>query len=216
MNKKLLFLGLGLGLFLTGCETDSVSEDITTETSSAVKESKTSTTKIHEPVFLQGIHEPVFLKNGFEDCDIFPVYDGPKDLHVGKGEAMDFSEHTHLENLRVAGELNICGEIETEKNTVIRRNGDMTTVGLAIIGSEEEPKDLIINYGGHFNINGVLIVTGDLILNSGATLQFLNDDLENNWLWVMGDIRTADYSFVYGMYNTYDGEEDHDHDGHEH
>ncbi len=216
MNKKLLFLGLGLGLFLTGCETDTVSEDITTETSSAVKESKTSTTKIHEPVFLQGIHEPVFLKNGFEDCDIFPVYDGPKDLHVGKGEAMDFSEHTHLENLRVAGELNICGEIETEKNTVIRRNGEMTTVGLAIIGSEEEPKDLIINYGGHFNINGVLIVTGDLILNSGATLQFLNDDLENNWLWVMGDIRTADYSFVYGMYNTYDGEEDHDHDGHEH
>ncbi|MDR5591236.1 hypothetical protein [Christiangramia sp. SM2212] len=214
MNKKLLMLGLGLGVFLVGCQSDPVTEDLQSEEVSAVKNVKeTNVNKIHEPGFIGAIHEPGFLKNGFEDCDIFPIYEGSKDLHVAKGEVMDFSDHTHLENLRVAGELNICGEIETEKNAIIRRNGEMTTVGLAIIGSEEEPKDLVINYGGHFNINGALVVTGDLIINTGGTLQFLNDDLEHNYLWVMGEIRQAEYSFMQGAYNVY--EEDHDHD-HEH
>jgi hypothetical protein len=211
MKKNLLFLSLGLGLFLTGCQTEPVSEEYNQENISAVKTGEKGTiNRIHEPVFMEGIHEPVFLKNGFEDCDLFPEYDGNTSLNVMKGQTFDFSKQVQLENLRVAGDLNICGEIAIEKNTIIRRNGVMTTVGLMIVGTEESPKDLVINYGGHLNINGVLIVTGDLILNTGATLDYINDDLEHNYLWVMGEVREAEYSFLRGAYNVYT-EEEHSH-----
>lgn len=206
-------LGLGLGVFLVGCQSDPVTENLPSEEISAVKGVKESNVnKIHEPGFMGGIHEPGFLKSGFEDCDIFPAYEGPADLHVLKGESFDYGEEVQVENLRVAGELNICGEINTQKDAVIRKNGVVTTVGLAIIGTEEKPKDLVINYGGHFEINGALVVTGDLIINTGGTLQFLNNDLEHNYLWVMGEIRQADYSFLQGEYNLYEEEHDHDHE----
>lgn len=214
MNKKLLFLSLGLGLFLTSCQTDSVSEELQTETAGVNEGSKKGlTNKIHEPVFVVGIHEPVFLTEGFADCMSFPVYEGSKDLNVAKDDVLSFSGHTHLENLRVGGELNICGEVETEKNVVVRRNGEMTVVGAAMIGSVEEPKDLVINYGGHFNMKGWLLVTGDLILNTGATLDFVDEEL--NYLTVLGEIRTAEYSFLRGEYTVYN-DEDHDHEEHEH
>ncbi|MFV8225453.1 hypothetical protein [Christiangramia aquimixticola] len=211
MKKNLLFLSLGLGLFLTGCQTEPVSEEYNQENISAVKTGeKGAINRIHEPVFIEGIHEPVFLKNGFEDCDLFPEYDGLTSLNVMKGQSFDFSKKVELENLRVAGDLNICGEIQIEKNAVIRKNGVMTTVGLMVVGTEDSPKDLVINYGGHLNINGVLIVTGDLILNTGATLDYINDDLEHNYLWVMGEIRQAEYSFLRGTYNVYT-EDEHSH-----
>lgn len=206
-------LGLGLGVFLVGCQSDPVTENLPSEEISVVKGVKESNVnKIHEPGFMGGIHEPGFLKSGFEDCDIFPAYEGPADLHVLKGESFDYGQEVQVENLRVAGELNICGEINTQKDAVIRKNGVVTTVGLAIIGTEEKPKDLVINYGGHFEINGALVVTGDLIINTGGTLQFLNNDLEHNYLWVMGEIRQADYSFLQGEYNLYEEEHDHDHE----
>lgn len=216
MNKKLLFLSLGLGLFFTSCQTDSVSEDLQTDTAASIEGvKKGSTNKIHEPVFFTAIHEPVFLTQGFEDCFEFPAYTGSADLNVMKGETLNFGRGVQVENLRVGGDLNICGDLEVSKNTVIRRNGELTTVGIMMVGTEGEPKDVVINYGGHLNIKGALVVTGDLILNTGATLEFLSDDAENNWLWVMGEVRTAEYSFLRGAYNVYDGD-DHDHEEHEH
>jgi len=216
MNKKVLMLSLGLGIFLVGCQTDSVTEELPTNEVSLEKESKDSqVNKIHEPGFINGIHEPGFLKNGFEDCDIFPAYTGPANMNIMKGESFDYGQKVEVQNLRVGGDLNICGEINIEKDAIIRRNGVLKTVGLMTVGTEEKPKDLVINYGGHLEINGALIVTGDLILNTGATLQYLNADLEHNYLWVMGKVRTAEYSFLRGEYNVYTAEE-HNHDDHEH
>lgn len=219
MNKKLLVLGLIAGLAFIGCQTETVSDQVQTEELSISKEkTKTEiTTKIHNPDWMIAIHNPDWMiaihnpdwmLEGYASCEGLEEYTGSESLSVPhSAEPRLFGGITKLKNLSVGGMLSICGGLDVEGSARIHNSGELTVVGMMMVGSNEQPQDLIINNKSHLNMNGTLIVTGNLILNRGATLEF-NNDLEHNNLIVEGEIIRDDYSFLSGQYN--------DHSEHEH
>ncbi|MCG9971124.1 hypothetical protein [Christiangramia crocea] len=200
MNKKLLVLCLSLVMALTGCQTDSVSEEIQVEELSISKE-KTKTDEvtskihnpdwmiaIHNPDWMIAIHNPDWMIEGHEICADLDEYTGSKNLVVPhSSDPQEYGGLVELNKLNVGGILSICGELNVEKSVNIRHSGELNLTGFMMVGTYEEPQDLTINYGGHLNLNGTLIVTGDLILNNGFTMEF-NNDLEHNNLVVEGEI----------------------------
>ena len=216
MTKKLFILSLGLGLFLTGCETNNVSEDIQmNDSASLVKESNSEKfNKIHTPDWM--IHTPDWMKEEFSDCDNFPEYTGPSTLNLAEKDNLDFGKDVMVENLHAGGVLNICGHLGVANKALVKKGGVVTISGMMSVGSEEKPKDLRINYGGHLNVRGYLVVTGDLILGNGASLHFISDNPEfENKLIVLGEVKEADYSHLSGdfsiSHDLHDLEGEHEH-----
>lgn len=225
MNKRLLFFGLSLGLALTSCQTENVTEELEPQEVSILKE-KTSngpTTKIHDPDWMIAIHNPDWMiaihnpdwmLQGYASCEGLEEYTGPKNLVVPhSAEPQLFGGITSVNHLNVGGILSVCGGLDVKGAAKIHNSGELTVVGMMVVGTEEEPQDLVINNKAHLNMNGTLIVTGNLILNRGATLDF-NNDLEHNNLIVEGEIIRDEYTFLTGEY-TFHTEHEHD-DDHDH
>lgn len=213
MNKKLLILGLAAGLTLGSCQKEDVSESLQTETLSAGSktleakqtETFTSTSRIHEPVFRSGdlgayIHEPVFLgAEGFFECG--DLYEGGQNLIVNKydGETLSYSsgeEALELKKLVVGDDLNLCGDFAVENTVNIRWAGVLQLFGEMTIGSDEKPTDLVINHGGHLNLMGHVHVSGDLIVNDGATIEFMGEDPDANMISVGGNIEISENAII--------------------
>lgn len=205
MNKKILMLSLGLGIFLVGCQTDSVTEELPTNEVSVAKESKDSqvnkihepgfTTTIHEPGLVEGpganIHEPGWMEgpgiNIHEPGWVAELawfacgedYTGSSNLTINKNKPSAYSsaedDMVVLKNLNIGGDLSFCGLLAVENTLNIHRAGVFDFAGEMFIGTEEVPADLVINSGAHLNFAGKIIVTGDLIINRGATVEIYGE-----------------------------------------
>ncbi len=196
MNKNLQILSLALGLAFIGCQTENISEDIHTEDVSLSGEKiSNSNFKIHEPLFVDGpgatIHEPIWIEgpsaNIHEPIWIAEMawfecgedYTGAPNLTVNKNNPAAYSSSENgmvsLKNLNVGGNLSFCGLLAVENTVNIHRAGEFDFVGEMMIGTVEEPADLVINSGAHLNFAGNIIVTGDLIINKGATVEILGE-----------------------------------------
>ncbi|MCP9199158.1 hypothetical protein MKO06_04510 [Gramella sp. GC03-9] len=231
MNKKFLILCLGAGMFFTSCQTDTISEDVISEEHSILKE-KTSTqvdSKFHTgPDWIVGpgaeLHEPDWITepganfhtgpDWIVDLAFFACgdeYDGKANLTVNKNNEAAYSsaesgEAVKLKNLNVGGKLDFCGLLSVENDVNLHRNAEFRLAGEMMIGTPEEPADLIINNGAHFDIAGKVYVTGNLIINHKGTLEIFGG--EGEVMIVGGEIQLADViHFV--------DHRDHDHD-HEH
>jgi hypothetical protein len=228
MKNKLVMLSLGLGLFLTGCQIEGPAEDIQmNNATSEIQKESNFTNKIHTPEWMAAIHNPEWMiaihtpewmaaihtpewmmeihnpewmVAEIAVCEDLPEYDGDKNLVVNsKSHEEVYGGIIEVDKLNAGGELAVCGTLKINKSANIHHAGEVTMVGMMMVGSQEEPKDLTINHGGHLNMHGILIVTGDLILNSGATLEF-NQDIEHNNLIVEGEIIRAEDAIVRGEF----------------
>lgn len=221
MNKKLLMLSLGLGIFLVGCQSDSVSEDMQTPEDLASQEVKKSdlskihepgfTTTIHEPGLVDGpgaeIHEPGWMEGpgtniheppriaGLAWFSCGENYTGSDNLTINKNNPSAYSsaedDWVALKNLNVGGDLSFCGFLAVENTVNIHRAGVFDFAGEMFIGTEEVPADLVINSGAHLNFAGKIIVTGDLIINRGATVEIYGD-LDDEVFEVGGNIEVSE------------------------
>lgn len=197
MNKRLLMIGLVSGLLFSSCQTEDVSEAGQPNNLNAkiekTKSGPTVTSKIHEPVFLDGpsaaIHEPDWFGiNGYEECDDFPEYEGGKTLNVTRNEDETYHGDVDFKNINVGGNLWYCGIINVENTVNIHWAGVFNFIGEMVVGTEEKPSDLVITHGGHLNLFGHIVVSGDFVMEDGATLHFLGGDPEMFYIEVDGDI----------------------------
>lgn len=197
MNKKFLILALSLGLGLTSCQTEKISEDVQPEDLSVTEEKKKTDTdlKIHEPEWMEGpqaaIHEPEWMEGPQANIHEpewvaaqawFPCgedYTGSSNLTVNKNNPADYSSpednFVNLKNLNIGGDLSFCGLLAVENTVNIHRAGVFDFVGEMMVGTGEKPSDLVINSGAHLNMAGQIIVTGDLIINRGATVEIYGE-----------------------------------------
>lgn len=214
MNKKTLGLCLSLSvLFATSCQKEDTAEQIQQETLQITKTGETKVnSKIHEPVFADGIeaqiHEPIYFENelgasihepiyifSFEDCESFDHFEGTGNLTVPSKKEESYHGEIDLKNLNVGGTLNVCGVLMAEKANLHR--GGVVNIGGGMLVGTEESKNLVITSGAHLNIEGDLIVKGDLILNNGATLEFVGAD---NSVRVDGEVIAEEGSFIVGEF----------------
>ncbi|MUP44994.1 hypothetical protein E0K83_04455 [Gramella sp. BOM4] len=231
MNKKLLILCLGAGMFFTSCQTDNLSEDVVSEENAVLKEKTTTQvdSKFHTgPDWIVGPgaqwHEPpawitepgAYFHTGPDwivDLAFFTCggeYDGKANLTVNKNNEAAYSSATSgealaLKNLNVGGKLDFCGLLTVENDVNLHRNAEFRFAGEMMIGTPEEPADLIINHGAHFDIAGTIYVTGNLIVNHKGTLEIYGGE----GMMVAGDIEMAEVVQV--VDHREGGDHDHDH-----
>ncbi|AVR44665.1 hypothetical protein C7S20_04965 [Christiangramia fulva] len=188
MNKRVIMTSFVLGLLFSSCQTEEAINNVNLE----MKTTDISY-MIHEPDFFTGpsaeIHEPDwFTKNNFEECNQFPEYNGSANLVVTRNDDADYHGDFDFNSLQVAGTLNYCGVTTVAQVVNINWAGVYTHIGQIQIGTDENPADLIVNHGGHFNLFGYVHITGDLRLNDGATLKFIGDDPDKVFIKVDGNI----------------------------
>jgi hypothetical protein len=70
--------------------------------------------------------------------------------------------------------------------------------GTMVIGRNNKRKNITVNSGATLRIEGNLIIYGDLVLNDGATVEFLGNTSSAN---IFGSVKRATNSTVTGTFN---------------
>lgn len=187
MNKKLLMIGLVSGLLFSSCQTEDASNN---------EPNEPNIQAIHEPVFIIGgtieAQSEWFNDHGFSSCDDYPLYQGKSDLAVTRNDNKSFHGDFNFSNLSVGGTLSYCGIVNVENTVTVHWAGVLNYIGEIFIGTHEQPSNLIINHGGHLNLFGHVDVSGDFVMNDGATLHFAGGDPDKFLIEVDGNIKIAD------------------------
>jgi len=104
-------------------------------------------------------------------CDGFVAYPGSAYLNVNSGETFNYKGDQSLYTVNVNQNLNWCGVLAAAQGVTVNSNGVFSIKGGLYVGTTKNSSTLIVN--GTLNIEGDLMVYGNVILNSGAKLQFL-------------------------------------------
>ncbi len=109
-------------------------------------------------------------------CSDYPAYQGGYWLNVNsnKDEAYNGSASLMGVNVNSKASLIFCGALAVNKGVNVNSDGTFLVKGTLAQGTTEAPYNaLIVNNNGVLQIEGSLVVYGNMILNNGATLEFL-------------------------------------------
>ena len=109
-------------------------------------------------------------------CSSLPKYSGSANLNVNQGETMEYSGAKRFNSISVNGNLLLCGSWTVNNDSNINSDGLFEMNGKLTIGRNNKRKNIIVNTGATFRVEGELTIYGDLILNDGATIEFIGDD----------------------------------------
>ena len=105
------------------------------------------------------------------DCTQYANYSGGSWLNVNSGETLGYNGAASLSGINVNSDLTWCGSLSVSEQLNINSGGTFNMKGALAFGNTG--KTLIVNSNSKFRIEGSLTIFGDLILNSGATLEFI-------------------------------------------
>ena len=107
-------------------------------------------------------------------CTTYKAYDGGQWLNVNSGETLNYQGSASIQGINVNQNLTFCGSLSVHQGINVNSEGVFTMKGSMaqgkVNGNGNSP-NFIIN--GTFKVEGSIVIYGDLILNSGATLEFL-------------------------------------------
>jgi len=111
-----------------------------------------------------------------ESCANSPRYSGTSDLSINSGTELAYSGAKRFNSLNVNGSLLLCGSWTVRNLVNINADALFEMNGTFIVGRNNRRRNITINSGATFRVEGNLTIYGDLILNDGATLEFLGDN----------------------------------------
>ncbi|WP_299537026.1 hypothetical protein [Ulvibacterium sp.] len=133
-----------------------------------------------------------------ERCAELPSYQGSANLNVNGGETLGYRGSKRFNRLNVNGSLLLCGSWTANNNSTINSNGLFEMNGTFVIGRNNKRKNIIVNSGAVFRVEGNLTIYGDLILNDGATIEFIGDGSVVN---IFGRVRRSGNTEVKGTFS---------------
>jgi hypothetical protein len=77
--------------------------------------------------------------------------------------------------MNISGTLLLCGTWTVRNNVFINDNAVFEMNGSITVGRNNRRRDITVDEGAVFRVEGDLIIYGDLILNDGATIEFIGD-----------------------------------------
>jgi hypothetical protein len=131
-------------------------------------------------------------------CADIPSYSGRRNLNVSTGENLSYRGSKRFNSINVDGELLLCGSWTVSNSTNINSNASFSMKGTFVVGRNNKRKNVTINENATFKVEGNLTIYGDLILNDGATLDFLGSDSVVN---VFGRVTKAAAAEVTGSFD---------------
>lgn len=109
-------------------------------------------------------------------CENLPSYNGTSTYTVSEGEEEAYSGSKRFNRITVSGSLLLCGTWTVSNDITINENAVFEMNGAITIGRRYRSRDIVVNSGATLRIEGNVSIYGDLILEDGATVEFLGDD----------------------------------------
>lgn len=108
-------------------------------------------------------------------CSNLLAYSGSSNLNVPTGTVKEFRGAKRFNRISVHGSLLLCGSWTVQNSTYIYDNGLFEMNGTFVIGRNHKRKNITVGKDATFRVEGNLTVYGDLILEDGATIEFLGN-----------------------------------------
>lgn len=109
-------------------------------------------------------------------CASLSPYSGSTDLKVKLGEDEAYNGSKRFANIEVAGTLLLCGSWTVSNEVNINTDALFEMNGTLVVGRNNKRKNIIVQEGATFKVEGNLTIYGDLILNDGAELEFIGNN----------------------------------------
>jgi hypothetical protein len=135
------------------------------------------------------------------NCGNLATYTGNSNLNVNSNQNLSYMGALSLHNLNVGGTLYYCGSLAVANNMNINSAGTLEVNGTLAYGGGNNAT-LIINGNATLKIRGNLNITGNLILNSGAKLEFLGS---NNTVTISGNVTKNSNVSITGNFSDLSG-----------
>lgn len=133
-----------------------------------------------------------------EECASSPIYSGSSTLNVNSGQDIAYRGSKRFSRINDSGELLLCGSWTVRNEVNINENALMEMNGTLVVGRNSRRKNITVNSGATLRIEGNLIIYGDLILNDGATIEFLGNSSSAN---IFGSVTKTGNTTVTGTFN---------------
>lgn len=138
-------------------------------------------------------------------CSSYPAYTGKSLLNVNSDENQAYSGSASLQGINISAELIWCGSLAVSQHVNVNSQGKFVMIGSLATGQKANGKassgsSLLIN--SKMIVEGSLVVYGDLIINSGGSLEFTGS---NSSIAVYGDVKINNSGEIIGTYTDVTG-----------
>lgn len=132
------------------------------------------------------------------DCTSFATYNGGQWLNVNSGDNFSYQGSTSLQGINVNQNLTFCGSLSVKQGININSGGVFTMKGSMAQGNyNSNSSNFNFNINGTFKVEGSVVIYGNLIMNSGAKLEFLGSDSE---ITIYGKVTKSNGVAITGTY----------------
>lgn len=106
-------------------------------------------------------------------CTGLPVYEGSAKLVVNQGQTAEFTGSKRFNTMNISGSLLLCGTWTSGNDATVHANALFEMNGSLAVGRNNRRRNITVDEGATMRVEGSLTIYGDLVLNDGATLEFL-------------------------------------------
>ncbi len=106
-------------------------------------------------------------------CLGLPLYNGSSKLLVNSGDNVAYSGAKSFNNINVSGSLLLCGSWTVSNQVYVNANALFEMNGTFTVGRNNKRRNITVAEGATFRVEGALTLFGDLILEDGATIEFI-------------------------------------------
>ncbi len=131
-------------------------------------------------------------------CENTPRYNGSSRLTVPSNADLAYSGSKRFRNIDVQGNLLLCGTWTVRDEISVAEGGLFEMRGVLIVARNNRRRDVTIGANANFRVEGNLTIYGDLILEEGASLEFLGSNSRVN---IFGDVIMDETATVEGDFD---------------
>lgn len=108
-------------------------------------------------------------------CADLPVYEGSSNLNVPVGTVSEYQGAKRFNRINVYGSLLLCGSWTVQNQANVHENALFEMNGTFVVGRNNKRKNVTVDKDATFRVEGDLTIFGDLILEDGATIEFIGN-----------------------------------------
>lgn len=131
-------------------------------------------------------------------CQGTPNYSGSSRLSVPSNADLAYSGSRRFRNISIEGNLLLCGTWTVRDEVEVAAGGVFEMRGVLVVARNSRRRDVTVGANATLRIEGDLTVYGDLILEEGASIEFLGDNTRVN---IFGDVILDDSATVTGEFD---------------
>ena len=131
-------------------------------------------------------------------CENAVNYSGPNNMIIASGTSEAYRGSKSLRSMTVNGDVQLCGNYTVRNEVNLNENSSVDMQGRLYVGRNNRRQNLRLKAGVTLRISGGLVVYGDLILDPGARIEFLESNF--NYAAIRGNVQMAEGASVQGEF----------------